>query len=167
MKSVYCFMGTALASLLIGCSSTPVVFPTVGPNPTGGKSASAMGELQVFSCLVGCSEGDNPPWYQHTDYRIYDVNGKLVKRVGNTIGHYEQAPRSVALSAGHYFVKAQAQDYSWIKVPVTIEDARTTRVHLDDNWKPPAGTPETAIVSLPDGNAAGWRADSVKKLGIN
>jgi len=112
--------------------------------------------------------GDGSPfWYQHSDYSIYTPGGKLVKRVGNTVGHYAQSPDAVALPAGQYVVKARASDYSWVKVPVTVEPGRTTRVHLDDNWKLPAGIPKSALVSLPNGNPVGWRADVAKESGIN
>jgi len=167
MKSVYCFLGTGLVSLLVGCSSTPVALAPVGPNPVGSESMAFKGELQVFSSLVGRSEGDNPTWNQHTDYYIYSSQGKLVKHVDNTIGYYASAPRLIALPAGSYLVKAQAEDYLSVDVPVVIERGRTTRVHLDDNWKLPADTPRRELVSMPNGNPVGWRAESTKQIGMN
>jgi hypothetical protein len=173
MKSVFILLGGGLISLLVGCASTPIALAPVGPNPVGGKSVSAKGELQVFSSLVEQSDDQNqggdgsPGWYQHTDYRVYTVSGKLVKRVGNTIGHYDEAPRRVTLRAGRYLVKAQAEDYSLITIPVTIERGRTTRVHLYDSWKFPAGTPKTAVVKMPNGNPVGWRPNPSEALGVN
>ncbi len=172
MRSVYVLLGTGLVSLLIGCSSTPIALAPVGPNPVGGETIGSQGELQVFSSLVEQSDDQNqgsedPVWYQHTDYRIYDLHGKLVKRVANTIGHYEQAARRVVLPTGRYLVKAQAKDYLWVEVPVTIEPGRTTRVHLDDNWKLPADAPKRELVSMPNGNPVGWRAESTKEIGVN
>ncbi len=167
MKNVYSLLGTGLVSLLVGCTSTPVALAPVGPNPVGSESMTAEGGLQVYSSLVGRSEGDNPTWYQHTDYYIYDLHGKLVKHVDNTTGYYAKAPRRVTLPAGRYLVKAQANDYFWVDVPVTIERGQTTRVHLDDNWKLPSDTPKTEPVSLPNGNPVGWQAESRKKTGIN
>jgi hypothetical protein len=172
MKSVYMFLGTGLVSLLVGCSSTPVALAPVGPNPFGSQRMASKGELQVFSCLVAQSDDQNqgsedPVWYQHSDYNIYNLHGKLLKRVNNTIGHYEQTPRRVALPAGRYIVKAQANDDLQVKLPVTIEPGRTTRVHLDDNWKLPAATQKRELVSMPDGNPVGWRAESTKEIGIN
>jgi hypothetical protein len=133
---------------------------------------AATGDLQVFSSLIEKNDdqnqgSDNPAWYQHTDYRVYNLQGKLVKRVDNTIGRYEQAPRRVALPAGRYLVKAQAKDYFWVEVPVTIERGRTTRVHLDDNWKLPATAPTSGIVSLPNGKPVGWSAISTWETGLN
>ncbi len=159
MKSICFLSGTGLILLLVGCSSTPIVLAPVGPNPVGVKSMASQGNLQVFSDLVGRTEGDNPAWYQHTAYYIYDLHGKMVKHVDNTVGRYEQAPRLVALPPGKYLVKAKANDFLWVAVPVTIEPGRTTRVHLADNWTPPLDASKRELVSLPNGNPIGWRAD--------
>jgi hypothetical protein len=167
MKRVYIFLGAGVVSLLIGCASTPVALAPVGPNPVGSESMAPEGGLQVFSSLVGRSEGDNPTWYQHTDYYVYDLHGKLVKHVDNATGYYAEAPRRVTLPAGRYLVKAQANDYFWVEVPVTIERGQTTRVHLDDNWKLPAQTPKTELVSLPNGNPVGWHAEPTKGDGTH
>ena len=160
-------LGAGLVSLLVGCSSVPVALAPVGPSPVGSERLDATGELQVFSSLVERTDNQNeasrdPLWYQHTDYSIYDQHGKLVKRVDNTVGHYEQAPRRVALPAGQYLVKAEANGYFQAQVPVTIERGRTTEVHLDEHWKLPPGAPANELVSLPDGHPVGWRAGPPK-----
>jgi hypothetical protein len=157
MKVTNFLLGAGLVSLLIGCASAPVALAPVGPNPAGAGNGTSGGGLQVFSSLAARSEGDNPAWYQHTGYCIYDLQGKLVRRVNNTIGYYAEAPRRVALPAGNYLVKARAGDYPRVDVPVTIVPGRTTKIHLDDSWKPPAATPMTRLVCLPNGNPAGWR----------
>ncbi len=157
MKTICCLLGAGLGFLLAGCA-TPVALTPVGPNPAGRENTAADGDLVVFSRLHGCSEGNNPVWYQHSDYNIYNLQGKLVKHVGNAIGRYEQAPLVVALPSGNYLVRSRANDYLRVEVPVIIERGRTTRVHLDGGWKYPAGTPMNELVSLPDGNPVGWRA---------
>jgi hypothetical protein len=174
MKSVCIFLGPGLVSLLVGCSSTPVALAPIGPNPAGNERIASKGELQVFSNLAEQSDNENqgstdpaPLWHQHADYNLYDMQGKLVKHVDNTVGHYEQAPRRVVLPAGRYLVKARAKDYLQVEVPVTIERGRTTRVHLDDNWRLPADAPKRELVSLPNGNPVGWRAESAKEIGSN
>ncbi|HEV2436817.1 MAG TPA: hypothetical protein VG077_12525 [Verrucomicrobiae bacterium] len=90
-----------------------------------------------------------------------------MKRVHNIVGHYAKAPRRVTLPVGRYLVEAQANDYFRVSLPVTIESGQTTRVHLDDHWKPPADTPKTELVWLPNGNAVGWQAEPAKKTGVN
>ena len=167
MKSVCHILSTGLISLLVGCSSTPVALAPVGPNPVGAGGMASKGGLQVFSGLVTRTEGDNPTWNQHTDYYIYSSQGKLMKHVDNTTGYYARAPRLIPLPAGSYIVKAQAVDNLWVDVPVVIERGRTTRIHLDDNWKLPTHTPKSELVSMPGGNPVGWHAESSSKLGIN
>jgi len=167
MKKTRLSSGAALVLLLVGCASTPVALAPVGPNPVGSESTSAEGGLQVFSGLVGRSEGNNPTWYQHTDYYVYDLHGKPVKHVNNTIGYYAKAPRRVALPAGRYLLKAQANDYLRVSVPVTIKRGQTTTLHLDDNWKLPPDTPKTELVCLPNGNPVGWQAGSTKETGVD
>jgi hypothetical protein len=166
MKSICLILGAGLVSVLVGCTSTPVALAPVGPNPAGVERPSSDGQLQVFTSLIGRSEGNNPVWYQHTSYYIDDLNGRLVKHVQNTTGRYAETPSRVLLPAGKYLVKAQANDYFWVNVPVTIERGRTTRIHLDDSWKLPAEASKTELVSLPNGNPVGWRAEPTKVSGI-
>lgn len=72
MKSICCIMTIGVVSLLMGCASTQVSLPPVGPNPERAGTKSSTGDLQVFSSLVGRAEGENPTWHQHSDYYIYD-----------------------------------------------------------------------------------------------
>jgi hypothetical protein len=168
MKSIMVLLGVGLGSLLVGCSTVPVAFAPVGPNPAGDQTLAATGQLQVFSSLVGRVEGNNPTWYQHSDYAICDLHGKLLKRVDNTAGYYEGAPSKVTLPAGRYLVKAQAQDYPWVKVPVEIESGRITRVHLDDTWLPTVNNAQKAkLVNAPNGYPVGWRVQPSKQFGLN
>lgn len=126
------FIGMGLTCLIMGCSSAPVAVAPVGPNPVGLNYEMSNGQLEVFSALIGRSEGNNPCWYQHAGYTVYSAQGLCVKHADNTVGHYEQRPRLVSLPLGKYFVRAGAKDYLSVKVPVVIEAGRVTKVHLDD-----------------------------------
>ncbi len=164
MKSIWLLVGAGLVSVLVGCASTPVTVAPVGPNPLGGDNQASRGGLQVFSSLAEQSDNQNQGsrddvWYQHTDYYVYDRQHRPVKHVDNDIGHYETTPRLITLPPGKYIVKAQAEDYSWVNVPVRIERGRTTRVHLDQKWQVPVYAAKTDLVSLPNGNPVGWRAE--------
>ena len=161
MKTILILMVAALVAVLTGCSTNPISVAPVGPNPAFGRDSAAEGRLQVFSNIIGHSRGDNPPWYQHADYYIYDLQGKLLKHVNNTVGFYERAPRLVALPAGKYLVKAPANDYMWVNVPVTVKSGQTTRVHLDDKWIPPVGTSNGLLIRLPNGEPVGWLGDNL------
>ena len=164
INTTLCLLG--VIPLVVSCAQ-PITLTTVGPNPITGRSSSfGRGYLQVFSSLAEESDdqnqganGGNPVWFQHTDYNVYDAKGKRVKHVDNTIGHYSTSPRLVSLQPGTYTVKAEAKDWLLVKVPVLSEPGRTTKVHLDDNWRPPAGTPNAEVVTSPGGHTVGWRAD--------
>jgi hypothetical protein len=147
---------------MVGCSSTPITLAPIGPNPTGVESMASEGELQVFSRMVGRSEGNNPDWHQHSDYYIYDLHKKLIKRVRNNFGYYAKAPCLVALPTGNYLVKARAKNYFWVDVPVTIKPGETTDVHLDTAWKIPFDASTNEMVYFPDGYPAGWRNSTTK-----
>ncbi len=154
--------------LAAGCTTAPVTLAPVGPDPAGGQRMTATGDLQVFSRLDQESDNENqastdPVWHQHADYTVHDAHGKLVARVDNTIGHYAQTPRRVALPPGHYLVWAPATDYLRVQVPVIIERGRLTRVHLDNEWRLPATTPRTEVVCTPNGQPVGWRPDLPKE----
>jgi hypothetical protein len=161
------FLLLGVIPLWVSCAPPPIALAPVGPGPfAGGSSSIGTGDLQVFSGLVEENDDQNQEgngagrvWYQHTGYDIYDAQGELVERVDNTVGHYAISPRLVSLPPGNYTVRARASDWVRVKVPVIIERGRTTTVHLDEEWEPPAGTPKTEVVSAPDGNPVGWRAD--------
>ena len=114
-----------MAFLLAGCASTPVALAPVGPGPYAPRVAgSPTGSLVVYSATVGLSEGNNPSWYQHTDY--YIKGAQKYRHVDNTVGHYAQRPRTVHLAPGEYTVKAEARDGQWVEVPVVIRRGETT-----------------------------------------
>jgi len=147
--------------LLASCASQPIALAPVGPSPFAGRSSSSMGAgyLQVFSDLEAIDEGDNPSFFQHTDYNIYNGERKLVKHVDNTVGHYETSPRLVSLRPGTYIIVARAKEWMSVEIPVAIVRGGITKVHLDENWQPPARTPKTDVVCAPDGYPVGWRAN--------
>ncbi len=157
MKRISFLMGLGLSALWFGCASAPVVVATVGPNPAGLDHHARDGQLQVFSDLVGRTEGDNPTWYQHKDYTIYDQQGRRVEHVRNTVGYYARRPNLISLPPGKYVVRAEAKDYLFVKVPVVIESGRITKVHLDGDWQPSAADKQE-LVSLPTGIPVGWAA---------
>ncbi|MGB7747982.1 MAG: hypothetical protein WBN75_11915 [Verrucomicrobiia bacterium] len=161
MKNINFILVAAVISLLTGCASTPVVLAPVGPNPMGYSGMGSKGQLLVYSAWQGHGEGNNPCYYQHSNYYIYEPSGKLVRHVENIVGHYAQSPRPEVLPAGKYIVQARAKGYGnvWIKVPVVIQAGRTTRVHLDNGWTVPADIPKTELVSIPIGYPVGWRTD--------
>jgi hypothetical protein len=164
MKIIRFFSVAAMVLGLGGCATSPVFLAPVGPNPDGRESVASKGALQVFSRVVEQSDDRNQGgdgtslWHQHADYDIYDLHGKRVKHVDNSVGHYETAPRVVTLPPGRYIVAAEAEEALRVRVPVRIERGRISRIHLDDYWKPPADARRDELVSMPSGSPVGWRA---------
>ena len=161
MKNIGFILGAAVLTLMMGCASTPVALAPVGPNPLDYSGMGSKGQLLVYSAWQGHGEGNNPCYYQHSDYYIYEPSGKLVRHVENIVGHYAQSPRTELLPAGKYVVQARAKGYGnvWIEVPVVIQGGQTTRVHLDNGWMVPADISKAELVSIPNGYPVGWRAD--------
>jgi hypothetical protein len=162
MKAMLAIMGAGMVGLLGGCATSAVTLAPVGPNPATAQSLSAQGSLVVFSRLSRQTDDQNqasrdPIWYQHTDYLVYDLQGRVVKRVQNAEGHYNPNPRLVNLPAGQYIVKAQAANYSTVRVMVTVKGGETTKLHLDGQWRPPSYAGKGQVVTMPDGQPVGWR----------
>jgi hypothetical protein len=148
----------AAGLLLAGCRSPLVMQTPVGPEPFGRQTTGPGGQLLVYSAKEARGDGDDPIYYQHSDYSIYDSRGKRVSHVGNSTGHFDEAPRLVRLPPGAYTVKARAECYDLVVVPVVIQSGRTTVVHLDKEWEPASSLQKTKLVNLPGGYVIGWSA---------
>ena len=158
MKHFSIFLIGGGALLMVGCHAPLVMRTPVGPDPLGRETAGTNGHLLVFSAKEPRADGDDPIYYQPSDYWIYDSRGKRVKYVGNTTGHFDEAPRLVPLPPGAYTVKARAECFDFIVVPVVIKRGKTTVLHLDKDWKPTSFAQKTPLVNLPGGYAVGWSA---------
>lgn len=156
MKSVPLTLGMVLTALLMGCASKPMALNPVGPDPLGPEQFSDNGRLEVYSAISGHTEGNNPTWYQHTGYYIYNQSGERLRYIDNKRGHYERAPMVVKLPPGKYVVKAKAKDYFWVNIPVEIKAGKLTEVHLDNSWQPESDTAANEIVTAPAGYPVGW-----------
>jgi hypothetical protein len=165
MKKTHVTLAAVMVALLSGCSTPTVLRDPVGPDPFVNKTADSEGTLQVFSATEEKNDvGFETAYPQRTDYSIYSWNGKLIQRVrDNNKGHYDGTPRSVRLAPGIYNIRALAAVGmgEWISLPVVIQAGCTTDVHLNGHWKPPADSPDTALVHSPAGFAIGWRATSL------
>jgi hypothetical protein len=149
------------ALLMAGCHSALVVQTPVGPEPFGRQTGEPNGQLLVFSAKEARADGDDPTYYQHSDYSVYNSKGKRIKHVGNSEGHFDEAPRLVSLPPGTYTVKARAECFDWVVVPLSIKAGRTTALHLDKGWKPTFSARNNDLVNLPGGYVIGWSASPV------
>jgi hypothetical protein len=66
----------------------------------------------------------------------------------------------VELSPGKYQVKARANGYGFVTIPVIVESGQTTTLHLEGGgfWPNESGFNQTNAVRLPDGLIIGWKA---------
>lgn len=147
-----------LIPLLASCAATPVVLAPVGPGPElNGATTPTQGNLEVYSQTEEYGEDMSVPFYRHTGYWIYK-DGKPFKRVWNHKDVEDEDPSIVTLPPGKYVVRAQAERYGLVEVPVVIEADETTRVVLQPGWKPPSFARSSELVRIPGGYPVGWKA---------
>jgi hypothetical protein len=150
-------MGAVALVAFAGCASQPVPVSPVGPEPVHvqGAAHAPKGYLRVFTDTNTRHIGDEDVYYTHTGYSICSLSGKQLKYVPNHIGDMDESPTLVTLRTGDYDIVAESASYGRVTVPVVVEGARTTVVHLDRAWKPAKAANQ--VVRLPDGEAIGWR----------
>lgn len=167
---------------LIGCAlpTKIIVKEPVGPSPASvSDAASREGRLQVFSArerapsdvnkemFLGNEFDHNDYLYEkaHTDYFVYDAQGKLVEKVKNASAVKDLSPIPVHLPAGTYRIEADAElsngSAFTVDLPVVIKPGLTTAVHLGKDWKPKAKpVASLPLVRIYEGRIIGWRADA-------
>lgn len=155
-------------AFLCGCvtSHNRLVLETVGPDPTlpqiaGGTSTN--GCLVVYSAYRRNADFNNRDPYhpESSDYQIFSNTEVFLRRIHNNSGSSLQSVVPVTLPAGQYTVKARANAYGYVSVPVVILPYQTTILHLegDGNWPNPSAFNQTNAVRLPDGLVVGWKAN--------
>ncbi len=170
-------MAGALGALT-GCASTSqyALTQAVGPAPSARANNAGNGILEVYSARQPAQVDPNYAVFfegesflknlaylpAHTDYNIYTPDGKLLKHVQNSQTLGDPEPARVALPAGRYELEAETETsggLAMVSLPVVVEPSKTTGVHLDGRWTPPANSPSNELVALPNGQIAGWRAE--------
>jgi hypothetical protein len=176
----------AAAGILIGltgCASASkvVVLDRLGPCHTMEAATVSDGSLQVYSARTPAFSDLNAETYfwnndygknefvygaGHTDYAIYQSDGKLFKRVRNSRGLNDDVPASVSLPTGSYAIQAEAEQYPGmtmtVVIPVAIQSGQITTVHLEPKWAPAGEEMDpTRLVRLADGRVLGCRVQSL------
>jgi hypothetical protein len=163
MKTSVKFILLVVIPLLASCASQPIALAPVGPGPFAHRASSnSNGDLQVYTETEEYYL-DEMSYFPHTDYQIYTTDGKHLKRVWNHQTHEDEYPATVTLPPGEYVVKAYAEFYGPVIVPVVIKPAETTRVILQPGWKPARTVTRSDLVQIPNGYFVGWRADLSSK----
>ena len=153
------------AAVLAGCISHQrgLVLEPIGPPNPQSAGAGSSGTLVVFSAFDPHAHFNDLPHLRHyTDYEITREDGKLVQTVRNDTGTILEEPKRVQLPAGAYGVVARANGYGVVTVPVIIRANQVTTVHLEgsSSWQNRSQISQSNPVRLPDGEIAGWRADT-------
>lgn len=146
-----------------GCAhSNSVELPeqsAVGPAKLESVPAATTGTLVVYSAWDGFDTSD-PEHAHHSSYEVYSKNGKRLFRVRNYHTPMLEDPAAVPLAQGEYIIKARAQGYSFVKIPVVIKRDQVTDVHLDGSQPNSRHLDCASIVHLPNGQPVGWRASA-------
>ena len=114
-----------------------------------------QGSLVVFSAWQKTGT-DDPEHDHHSSYDVLKGN-VVLRHVRNYFDPMLDEPVEVPLPAGNYKVRARAQGYGFVAVPVVIAPGRVTRVYLDGSSQGElAEAPISEQVRLPDGRVVGW-----------
>ena len=150
---------------LSGCASSPVpTLEQVGPKPpNAARMEPIQGYLKVYSDTNSFNDGD-VMYYPHSEYWIYNNDGKKFKFVPNHISNNDETPEVVPVPVGTYYILAKSEVDGIVRVPVMIKGGRTTVVNLEKNTRTSntdtQGVESARGVKSPSGHVAGWRANS-------
>jgi hypothetical protein len=102
---------------------------TFRPGGLGYSVVLIPGYLTVYSATDEFNDGGTP-YYAHSSYAIYTMDGKLFKKVENHISRDDEIPELVALPAGYYLVEARSEKDGYIRVRVFMKAGQRTTVDL-------------------------------------
>jgi len=151
-------------ALLSGCATDHgrLALATVGPAvaSTPVTSPSSNGTLLVYSAYRRNADFNSRDPYrqEYSDYEILTSDGQFLQRIHNNSGTMFQDAVAVTLAPGKYEVKARANGYGIVTVPVIIASQQSTILHLEGGFSPDqSGFDKTNAVRLPDGQIIGWK----------
>ena len=73
-------------------------------------------------------EDDMFVYYRHRPYEILDGSGRLVRRIRNNIGVYDETPTEVLLEPGRYVVRVPTKHWELVEFAVEIRPDSLTLV---------------------------------------
>jgi hypothetical protein len=160
MKLKFIIMvGAAFLPMVGGCAITPTPLASIGPEPTRTAWSGPEGYLQVFTATQTVDADFHAYFNVHVGYEIDDASGKTIEYVANHQSDIDESVDRVSLQPGAYTVVARSTWCGLVKIPVVIEQGRSTAVHLDgNNWWPASRPTANQLVFLPNGEAAGWKS---------
>lgn len=168
MKTLFNLIVISAVALLAGCTTTngdKLVLDTVGPpmsQSTTMGSPSNHGTLLIYSAFRRNPDFNSRDPYrpEYSDYEILTADGNLLQRVHNNSGTMMQDAVPVTLPVGKFQVKARANGYGVVTIPVIIATKQSTVLHLEGGgfWPDESVFNQTNAVRLPDGLIIGWKA---------
>ena len=168
MKAPLNLIVISAGTLLTGCATSngnKLSLDTVGPPVSQlatSSSPSANGTLLVYSAYEVNADFNarDPNRPEYSDYEISTTDGKLLQRVHNNSGTMLQDAVPVTLPVGKYQVKARANGYGLVTVPVIIVAQQSTILHFEGGgfWPDESVFNQTNAVRLPGGLIIGWKA---------
>jgi hypothetical protein len=131
-SSLMVFFTTVLL-MSLGCALAGGKDPSspgpVRPGNLDYRAELPQGYLKVYSVSDEFNDG---PYYAHSSYAIYSIDGRLFKRVENNISRTDDLiPWEVALPIGSYTVVARSQRGGEVRVRFVIKAGQRTIVDLD------------------------------------
>jgi hypothetical protein len=66
------------------------------------------------------------PYYAHSSYTIYTLDGKLFRNIENHISRSDEIPEVVVLPVGSYTVDVRSEKDGYVRVPIVINAGRPT-----------------------------------------
>jgi hypothetical protein len=167
MKTFYASILMVAGALLSGCATgkTGMVLDTVGPVPEQPAAISSTnGTLVVYSAFKRNADFNNPDPYrwEHSDFSLFTPDGKLLRRVHNISATGLRDVVPVELPPGKYNVRARANGYGYLTIPVMVVARQSTVLHLEGghSWPDEWLFNQTNAVRLPDGQIIGWKVAS-------
>jgi hypothetical protein len=164
MKNSTIYLSLVSVTLLAGCATaapSSVMLDAVGPEVHSHTRVAAQGTLMVFSG-VNVHQNSDPTndYRQYSDYEIWSQDGgKRIQLVSNhRLPFTDDEPTPVKLLPGRYVIKAMANSYNSVTVPVLIVADRMTTLHLDGGVKVDKTHSSPDNVYLPNGEIVGSRA---------
>jgi hypothetical protein len=150
-------MWLGLLTLLPACAvpHSPEALAPVGPGPELVHPTEEAGTLMVYSEreLFGDPGRVGP----HSGYRVDSADGKIQLQIKNHLDRFDEGPQRISLPPGKFVVTAPSAHHGKVKVPVVIEERRTTYVYLDGYPHPDApAAAQTNVVKFSDGQVVGW-----------
>lgn len=165
MKAIFTLAAMSVGVFLSGCATANhgPVFDTVGPPISSSKATDFNnGSLTVYSAYEVNADFNarDPNRPEYSDYKIFTPDGKLLQKVHNNSGTILQDAMPVELPPGKFTVRARANGYGFVTIPVIIESRKTTILHLEGGsfWPDESVFNQTNAVRLPDGLVIGWKA---------